>query len=383
MYEDHDKARLLAVEDAATRLPIAGQTQASGIEQAARPPFTRDYDRLIHTAAFRRLQGKTQVVTPGQSDFFHTRLTHTVEVAQIARRLAYRLCYEADETHAREVSDVCEAAAIMHDFGHPPFGHIGEEALHQALKSVAKEPKWNVDFTHLGGYEGNAQSFRQVVWSFQRAQEDGPGLQLTRAVLDASIKYPWTFKKGKRKWNYYPSEKWAFDWVRGEAPTEDKSFEAQIMDWADDVAYATHDLEDWCHAQYIPLAMLSQSDSALEYLKQEIINSWAPTGRIVNSEARPENLPTAVGLLSTEDEVDSALRTMFRNSQMFKGFQKLGTEYDGSRDAKLAVQHMRHYLFETFLGSVVSTTGDVLRGRHAAKLHIPPEVRRQNAILKE
>ena len=180
-----------------------------------RSPFARDYDRLIYTRAFRRLQGKTQVVSPGEGDLFRTRLTHTIEVAQAARRLAEDLNRRADDARrdagtagpvtADDVAalpasqqkvdpDLCEAAAVLHDLGHPPFGHAGEAALHQAVMELtAPDPKMG-DARWPGavraGFNGNAQSFRLAVATLEH-KEGTPGLQLTRATLDASLKYPW------------------------------------------------------------------------------------------------------------------------------------------------------------------------------------------------
>src|SRR4051794_35819053 len=132
---------------------------ASGGDDDPRPPFARDYDRLIYSSAFRRLQGKTQVVSPGEADFFRTRLTHTIEVAQVARRLAEHLnrkadkrreatdrpagwmpkpdeLFQLDAAEHKIAPDLCEAAAILHDLGHPPYGHAGEAALHDAIEGL-------------------------------------------------------------------------------------------------------------------------------------------------------------------------------------------------------------------------------------------------------
>jgi dGTPase len=202
-----------------------------------RHPFARDYDRLVHTTAFRRLQGKTGVVAPGEADFFRTRLTHTVEVAQLARRLGWRLGAHPD---------LVESAAIAHDFGHPPFGHIGEEALSDTVDAAAVA--WGLDPDEVGGYEGNAQTFRLLTRRLTGSTA-APGLNLTRATLDATIKYPW--ERGEvsaNKWCFYPTERDEAARVRAPVPDHRRhaqSFEAQLMEWADDVAYAVHDLEDF------------------------------------------------------------------------------------------------------------------------------------------
>lgn len=375
MYGDEACARLLP------RLDDRGCPRADtdpAEEDSRRPSFARDYDRPIHTGDFRRLQGKTQVVTPGQADFFRTRLTHTIEVAQIARRLAYRLCHSAGTDRAMEVSDVCEAASILHDFGHPPFGHVGDGALSAALDGGSKE--MDLAPMKVGGYEGNAQSFRLAVWTIGR--RTNRGLQLTRATLDAAIKYPWTREKpDNKKWSYFESEAWAYEWVRKGVPTErEKSFEAQIMDWADDVAYATHDLEDWCRAGYIPLAMLSQSSIARTSLANKIVEAWRRKGTL-HDPSRPDARAER-GDKPSEDEVRGAVDDLFSRGAPFYGFSELGTEYDGSSAAKAAMAEMRQKLFDLFIDGV-STEGDVEAGRHQADLHVATDVRLRNRILQE
>ena len=152
-----------------------------GDDEDPRPPFARDYDRLIYTRAFRRLQGKTQVVSPGEGDLFRTRLTHTIEVAQAARRLAEHLNRRASDARIKDGrepgwqptpedvrgmppeqqrvdADLCEAAAILHDLGHPPMGHAGEAALHAAVKELTAAGGW--PGASPAGFNGNAQSFR-------------------------------------------------------------------------------------------------------------------------------------------------------------------------------------------------------------------------------
>lgn len=153
--------------------------------------------------------------------------------------------------------DICEAAAVLHDLGHPPFGHAGETALRSAVQDV--QARWETE--EMGGFEGNAQSFRLATKVLSHKGEDR-GLQLTHAVLNASLKYPWVSGDPDAprhdKWGVYPTEQRELAEVRLEnAGSYRPVIEAQVMEWADDVVYAVHDLEDWFRAGYMPLARLA------------------------------------------------------------------------------------------------------------------------------
>lgn len=211
-----------------------------------RTPFQRDRDHILYSSAFRRLAGITQIVRADEASVFHTRQQHTLKVAQVGRRLAERcLAEQPKEAESLGVDpEVVEAACLAHDLGHPPFGHIGEKALHR------KVTNYNVQ----DGYEGNAQTFRILTRLAVRFED--PGLDLTRATLAATLKYPWTrdpkIQGRSGKWSVYSTEVNDFKFAREFLKHDAKSAEAELMDWADDIAYSVHDLEDFHRCNALP-----------------------------------------------------------------------------------------------------------------------------------
>lgn len=226
-----------------------------------RHEFQRDRDRVLYSAAWRRLGHVTQVVSPTEGIVFHDRLTHTLEVAQIGRRIAERLVSIESEEKVNKLGglnpDVVETAALVHDLGHPPYGHAVEAELDRLVS----------DYNH-DGYEGNAQSFR-IVTKLSRRHSLFSGLNLTRASLNAVLKYPWQRAQTNgdgvqhdsngvnryKKWGVYDTELEDYCWAREIVPhdKDKRCVEAEVMDWADDVAYAIHDMEDFYRAGLIPL----------------------------------------------------------------------------------------------------------------------------------
>jgi dGTPase len=212
----------------------------------------------MHSSALRRLGVKTQVMEAGQEDFPRTRLTHSLEVAQVGRELGSALGCDPD---------LVDTACLSHDLGHPPFGHNGETALNELAKDI-------------GGFEGNAQSFRLLTRLEPKAVSptSGPrpgqtiGLNLTRASLDAASKYPWTKQPGEIKFGVYEDDADVFAWVREGATGTTSCFEAQVMDWSDDVSYCVHDIEDAVFAGHVNIDILKSSSGRSEVV--EVAQKW-------------------------------------------------------------------------------------------------------------
>jgi len=316
-------------------------------KRSSRTAFERDRARIVHSSALRRLGAKTQVLGAGTGDFVRTRLTHTLEVAQVGRGLAKVL--GSDE-------DVVDAACLAHDLGHPPFGHNGERALDEVSRDI-------------GGFEGNAQTFRLLIRlepkSIDPRTGASVGLNLTRASLDASLKYPWPEPQAPhrpdgtptRKFGYYDDDEQVFDWVRQGAPHGSRSFEAQIMDFADDVAYSVHDVEDSVVHNDVSLSVL-RDDGQVRAVAQHV-REWYGRG-------------DETALIEALDRLRAEPWWM--------------DDYDGSHRALAGLKDMTSQLIGRLCDSVIADTrarhGDGPLTRHGADLVISPEVESEMLILK-
>jgi len=307
----------------------------------------RDHDRILYTTALQRLAGITQIAAPEAGVAIHNRLTHTLKVSQVARRLAKRLGLAGDR------QEVAAAAALAHDLGHPPFGHLAEIALNKRAKP------W-------GGFNGNAQSFRIVNFLALRS-DTYRGLNLTRRTLDAVLKYPWLQDLGDdtkvEKWGAYETELRFFDFARAGASADELSLEAQIMDWSDDVTYAVHDLEDFFRLGLIPLDRLAAVDEGeRRRFSASFYQDPRKRGvlRLKFSKARlsEQDLEEAVARLFTEPAAPFGLISPYR----------------GSRRDRTNLRYQTSYLIGRFIAAAT---------RNAERLEIARQELAEVAVLKE
>jgi len=306
-------------------------------KRKGRTEFARDRARIIHSFALRRLAAKTQVAVPWASDFPRTRLSHSLECAQVGRELGAALGADPD---------LMESACLAHDLGHPPFGHNGEEALAKFAESI-------------GGFEGNAQSFRLLTRIEAKTVDSeglSVGLNLTRATLDAATKYPWSSLENPKKYGVYEDDQEIFNWVREGAPLEKTCMEAQIMDWSDDVAYSVHDLEDALVTGQIDIAHLRRD---LPQLHATAIQDYLSD---MSEKEAEEAINSLMNLSCWPKEFDRSHRHLARLKDLTS--QLIG------RFALAAEQETREHF------------GDGDLTRYAANLLVPRAQRVEVALLK-
>ena len=318
---------------------------AESAKSAMRTAFERDRARILHSSGLRRLGEKTQVLGPASNDFVRTRLTHSLEVAQVGRELGKELGANPD---------VVDAACLSHDLGHPPFGHNGERVLDDLAADC-------------GGFEGNAQTLRLVTRLEPKVVGEGgeaAGLNLTRATLDAICKYPWAKGEGpdpvksSRKYSVYGDDLGVFAWMREGAPAGRRCLEAQIMDLSDDIAYSVHDVEDAVATGKCPVGSLAD-----DALLSEVIDStiaWYGPG-------------------VARADLESAIERLL-------GLDAWVREFDGTYASLAALKDLTSELIGRFCAAAVSATrvefGPGALGRYRADLVVPPSTRAEIQVLK-
>lgn len=329
LYTEHDRARWLPEE-----------------HSSRRSDFARDRARVLHSSALRRLAAKTQVLSPTAGiDFARNRLTHSLEVAQVGRELASALGLDPD---------VVDTACLSHDLGHPPFGHNGERALSQ----------WAQD---IGGFEGNAQTLRVLSRIEPKVfAPDGTfyGLNLTRASLDASCKYPWPLDEsvddpsGRAKFGYYADDADVFEWFREGSPDRVLCIEAQAMDLADDIAYSVHDFEDAIVGDFIDVRALGERVDHAELVDSMVV--WIGGAH------------DKAALIEAFDRLDSM-------SVWLDG-------WTGSRRDHGSLKNLTSQLIGRFVGAAVKATVAERAGeplvRFGANVVVPDDIRAEIAVLK-
>ncbi|HJR88540.1 MAG TPA: deoxyguanosinetriphosphate triphosphohydrolase [Aeromicrobium sp.] len=317
-------------------------------KRAGRSPFERDRARIVHSSALRRLSAKTQVMTAGTHDFVRNRLTHSLEVAQVARELGGSLGCDPD---------IVDSAALAHDLGHPPFGHNGEAALDSAAEKC-------------GGFEGNAQTLRllsRLEGKTFAADGRSVGLNLTRATLAACIKYPWLRGEGPlgfnpRKFGVYADDADIFAFVIDDLYAENvnlwrKPIEAEVMDLSDDVAYSVHDIEDG------------------------VVGGWFTLD------------PAELDLVGVHEAAADWYDAAISSQRLIAALERLEAmaewprqQLDGSRESRAALKSLTSALIGRFVTATKEATIDAWGSgplsRYGAQLEVPAGTRDEITALK-
>ncbi|TVX79762.1 deoxyguanosinetriphosphate triphosphohydrolase [Corynebacterium sp. NML180780] len=331
-------------EDFARRAPEAPKQAQIAPEQDTRDAFARDRARVLHSAALRRLADKTQVVGPRDGDTPRTRLTHSLEVAQIARGIGSRLGLHPD---------LCEMAGLTHDIGHPPYGHNGENALNAVAPC---------------GFEGNAQTLRILARLEPKVLIDATsyGLNLTRASLDAAVKYPRTRTNAdgtvNRKYSAYDEDADVLAWARAGHTDDRPPMEAQVMDFSDDIAYSVHDVEDGIVSGRVSLQVLWDFVE-LAALAQKGADAFGGTAdQLIDAADRLRSLPA----IAAAADFDFTLRS-------WTGLKSLTSQLVGRYVGAVT---------EATLASAANQELTTGLGRAHGDLVVPPDAEAEVRLLK-
>ncbi len=294
-----------------------------------RSEFEIDRDRIIHSSAFRRLQAKTQVYGAGLMDFYRTRLTHSIEVAQISKAIGLKLGID---------TDLLEAIALAHDIGHPPFGHTGEKVLNELLDSY-------------GGFEANAHNI--IVLMFLETKIGDKGLNLTRATLDGLLKYKNKRSENRSKFLYDDEFFLGFvNWIDSSWENKRRSVECQIVKWADDVAYSVHDLEDGIKGGLLKASYLS--DNLLSIVYEKVSNKVS---------------------IFSQGEVD---KIFYSIKESIKDIENASSGIEKKRKIRKLTSDLIH----TFVVNVSLSKLDEKESRYSYSLVVPDEVLLKNLVLR-
>lgn len=401
-----------------------------------RTPYERDRDKILYSRAFRRLKDVTQVARAGETYLHHDRLTHSLKVAQVGQRLSELLlsAYEDSDISVEDHLDpsVVEAACLAHDLGHPPFGHLTEKLLDKKVRGKTNDDNSDEEdsdeqtdesdsedvISHDDsstetegeieteeedttiGYEGNAQSFR-IITKLVPSGEEYLGLDLTRATLNAIQKYPWKRdadldidEDTDDKWGYYPTEQHYFNFARAplDAPHE-RTLEAEIMDYADDLTYAIHDVDDFYRDGLIPL----------DKLLREAADLVEPQDRTVKEADIDLTVKKAEGtdLKAFEDYVIDESDVAIDTGDVIRFFIELVLDvpnvtdhlfspYEGTEDEQRALNQFVSSMIARYLEAVQETAADRKNiyldnqgNSGIPTLEIDPKFRREIGILKQ
>lgn len=287
----------------------SGQSRGRNFPEQAddeRLCFQRDKDRIIHSKAFRRLDEKTQVFVAGSGDHYRTRLTHTLEVAQIARDIARRLALN---------EDLCEAIGLAHDLGHPPFGHAGEQTLDEIMQTFGSH------------FEHNEQS-KRVVEVLEKAYPDFEGLNLTYEVLEGLTKHQTAWDQAGKKFEVFPH------------------LEAQVVNLADEIAYSNHDMDDGLRSGFIKLEQLQE----FEIWKKALAEVRRKYGNIDDLQVLISRVISTIIAMMIADLCKQTAENLakFNIKSLADVANHKGVLVEFSEQMKIMLKELRRFLYDNF-----------------------------------